>query len=62
MDRLKAMAEKDSTLKTVQPYKAILENDMKTFMSFGEEGLLELVLKSHGNISSEEFSREVSHG
>ena len=59
MDRLKAMAKKDSTLKNVQPYKAILENDMKTFMSFGEEGLLELVLKSHGNISSKEFSREV---
>ncbi|BFM10167.1 HAD family hydrolase [Simiduia litorea] len=57
MDRVRALAETSPELKAKwleqQPYKAVLENDMKALAASGEKGLIELVMASHtGNDSA----------
>ena len=59
MDRIKAMAANHPEWKDKQPYKAVLEDDMKTLMSYGEKGLLEIVMATHGGITTDEFEQIV---
>lgn len=59
MDRIKAMAADHPEWKDQQPYKAVLEDDMKTLMSYGEKGLLEIVMATHGGITTDEFEQIV---
>ncbi|MEN2280778.1 HAD family hydrolase [Algoriphagus sp. SE2] len=60
MDRVKALASDHPEWKTTQPFQSVLENDMKTLSSFGEHGLLELVMASHSGMSTEEFEQIVT--
>lgn len=60
MDRVKALASEHPEWKNEQPFKSVLENDMKTLSSFGEHGLLELVMASHAGVSTEEFEQIVT--
>jgi len=60
MDRVKALAPKHPEWKTTQPFKAVLENDMDTLADSGEKGLLELVMATHADNTTEEFSRIVT--
>ncbi len=55
IDRVKMMAADHPEWKEKQPFKSLLENDMKTFMSFGEHGLLEVVMASHAGMTVDEF-------
>jgi phosphoserine phosphatase len=55
IDRVKAMAADHPEWKDQQPYKAILENDMKTFATFGEHGIIEIVMATHGGMTVDEF-------
>jgi hypothetical protein len=59
IDRIKALAPDHPEWKTTQPYQAVLENDMKTLMSFGEHGLLEIVMATHAGITVGEFEQIV---
>lgn len=59
IDRVKALASEHPEWKTTQPYQSVLENDMKTLMTFGEHGLLELVMASHTGITTDEFEEIV---
>lgn len=59
IDRVKALASEHPEWKTEQPFKSVLENDMKTLSTFGEHGLLELVMASHTGMSTEEFEQIV---
>ena len=59
IDRVKAMASEHPEWKDQQPFKAVLENDMQTLMSFGEHGLLEIVMASHAGNSVDEFEQIV---
>ncbi|WP_033956126.1 HAD family hydrolase [Psychroserpens jangbogonensis] len=59
IDRVKALAENNSEWKDKQPFKAVLEDDMKTLMSYGEHGLLEIVMASHAGNTVEEFEQIV---
>lgn len=59
IDRVKLLAEKHPEWKTQQPFKAVLEDDLKTLASFGEHGLIEIVMATHGNITTEEFESVV---
>jgi phosphoserine phosphatase len=54
-DRIKALAPEHSEWKERQPFKAVLDNDMKALAAAGEKGLLELVMVSHAGITAEEF-------
>src|SRR6266567_3886220 len=47
LDRVKAMAPLHPEWKDKQPFKAVLEGDMKTLAESGERGMLELVLATH---------------
>jgi hypothetical protein len=48
IDRVKAMAPRNPHWKRQQPFKAILEGDMKTLAASGERGLLTLVMATQG--------------
>ncbi|MET0066536.1 MAG: haloacid dehalogenase-like hydrolase [Candidatus Thiodiazotropha sp.] len=56
MDRVKAEAPKHPEWKNEQPFKAVLEGDMEALAASGEEGLLKLVMATHGNTTTDEFA------
>ncbi|WP_067151197.1 HAD family hydrolase [Pseudotamlana agarivorans] len=55
MYRIKALAPEHPEWKNKQPFKAVLENDMKALMASGEKGLVELVMTSHSGMTAEAF-------
>ena len=57
--RIAALAPKHSEWKTLQPFRAVLENDEATLRSFGALELLTLVEASHSGMTPEEFQRDV---
>ncbi|MGB5263355.1 MAG: HAD family hydrolase [Lutimonas sp.] len=59
LDRIKAMAGDHPEWKNKQPYKAVLEDDMKTIMAAGHKGLAELLMASHAGGTTEEFEKAV---
>ena len=59
IDRVKLLADQHPEWKTQQPFKAVLEDDLKTLASFGVQGIIELVMATHANISTEEFESVV---
>jgi len=60
LDRVKAMAPLHPEWKDKQPFKAVLEGDMKTLAESGERGMLELVLATHSGMTTDEFEKIVS--
>jgi hypothetical protein len=59
MDRVKDLAPEHPEWKTQQPFKAVLENDMKALVASGEKGLLELVMATHAGMTTTEFEQTV---
>lgn len=59
IDRIKTMAPDNPEWKDKQPYKAVLENDMSALMSYGEHGLIEIVMATHAGMTTEEFEQIV---
>ena len=59
LDRVKALAALHPEWKDTQPFKAVLEGDMKTLAASGEHGMAELVMATHAGMTSEEFQRIV---
>jgi 2'-5' RNA ligase len=55
LDRVKALAPKHPEWKEKQPFKAVLEDDMKSVLASGERGLLELMMVSHAGTTTDEF-------
>ena len=60
LDRVKALAPNHPEWKTTQPFKAVLDGDMKALMASGEKGLGELILSTNTGMTTEEFTRTVS--
>jgi phosphoserine phosphatase len=60
LDRVKAMAPDHPEWKTTQPFKAVLENDLKTVLESGMKGLMEIVMTTHAGMSTTEFESIVS--
>ena len=58
-DRVKALASKHPEWKTKQPFKGILENDMKEVAAAGEKGLLEVIAATHTGMTTDEFAATV---
>jgi phosphoserine phosphatase len=58
-DRVKALAPKHPEWKTQQPFKGILEHDMKAVAAAGEKGLLEVVAATHSGMTTDEFAQTV---
>jgi phosphoglycolate phosphatase-like HAD superfamily hydrolase len=60
LDRVKAMSVDHPEWVNNPLFKAVLDNDIKKVLSFGEHGLLELVMATHAGMTTEEFSRIVT--
>ena len=60
IDRIKALAPQHPEWKTQQPFKAVLENDIKALAASGEKGLIELVMASHAGITTDAFEQIVA--
>jgi hypothetical protein len=58
-DRVKAIAPQNPAWKTQQPFKAVLENDMKTVSASGEKGLASIAVATHAGMPVEEFTKTV---
>ncbi|MBR1231214.1 HAD family phosphatase [Bradyrhizobium sp. AUGA SZCCT0182] len=58
-DRIKAMASQHPEWKTTQPFKALLDNDMKAFAATGEKGLLQIMTATHSGMTIDEFRKVV---
>jgi phosphoglycolate phosphatase-like HAD superfamily hydrolase len=59
IDRIKAMAPDHPEWKDEQPYKAVLEGDMKTLAEQGEHGIVQLVMATHAGMTTEQFESDV---
>jgi phosphoserine phosphatase len=55
LDRVKSLAPKHPEWKEKQPFKAVIEDDMKSVLASGEHGLLELMMVSHAGMTTEKF-------
>jgi phosphoserine phosphatase len=60
LDRVKAMAPDHPEWKDKQPFKAVLENDLKTVMESGMKGLMEIVMTTHAGMTTLEFEQIVT--
>ncbi len=60
LDRVKALAPQHPEWKTTQPFKAVLENDMKTLMASGEKDLFKIIMTTHTGMSDEAFDAIVT--
>jgi phosphoserine phosphatase len=60
LDRIKALAPRHPEWKTTQPFKAVLDHDLKALAAAGEKGLVELIMASHAGMTTAEFEEIVS--
>ena len=60
LDRVKAEAANHPEWKETQPFKAVLEGDMKALAEAGEKGLVELIMATHAGMTAAEFQKNVS--
>jgi len=60
LDRIKALAPDHPEWAEKQPYKAVLDNDMKALAAAGEHGVAELLMASHAGMSTDEFEKIVA--
>jgi len=60
LDRVKVMAPLHPEWNRTQPFKAVLEGDMKTLVEAGEKGLIELGMATHAGMTTEEFQKIVT--
>lgn len=55
-DRVRALASDHPEWKDTQPFKAVLEGDLDTALSGGDQALLEIILATHAGMTTAEFS------
>ncbi|WP_409999644.1 HAD family hydrolase [Rhizobium leguminosarum] len=60
LDRVKALAPQHPEWKETQPFKAVLEGDMKALAASGEKGLVELIMTTHAGMTSSDFQKIVT--
>jgi phosphoglycolate phosphatase-like HAD superfamily hydrolase len=60
LDRVKELAPQHPEWKSKQPFKGVLEDDMKAVMATGEKGLLQIVMATSTGMSSADYDKLVS--
>jgi len=60
-ERVKELAPQHPEWKTKQPFKALLEGDMKTVGASGAKGVMEILMATHSGMTAEEFEKEASN-
>jgi phosphoglycolate phosphatase-like HAD superfamily hydrolase len=59
LDRVRALAAQHPEWASEQPFRALLEKDMKAFAATGENGLLQIMAVTHAGMTTDEFARIV---
>lgn len=59
LDRVKATANQHPEWIDQEPFKSVLAGDLKAVMAGGEHALLELIMATHADMTTEEFARIV---
>jgi hypothetical protein len=59
LDRVRTLAPEHPEWKDQQPFKAVLEGDMKAVVASGEKGVAKLVAATHAGMSPEKFQNIV---
>jgi haloacid dehalogenase-like hydrolase len=60
LDRVKTLTPQHPEWRDKQPYKAVLDHDVKALAAQGEKGVVELMAATHTGMSSDEFNRIAS--
>ncbi|WP_245512331.1 HAD family hydrolase [Rhizobium leguminosarum] len=60
LDRVKTLAPQHPEWKETQPFKAVLDGDMKSLAASGEKGLVELIMTTHAGMTSSDFQKIVT--
>ena len=58
-DRVRTLAPQHPEWKSEQPFKAVLDNDMKTLAALGEKGILAIIMATHAGMTTDEFRKTV---
>ena len=56
LDRVKAQAPQHPEWKENEPFKSVLAGDLKGVAATGEKGLMDLLMETHANVSTDEFN------
>jgi hypothetical protein len=59
LDRVKVLAPQHPEWQAQQPFKAVLEGDLKALAASGEKGLIELIMATHAGMATQEFEHIV---
>jgi hypothetical protein len=59
IDRVKTLAPEHTEWKENKLIQAVLADDINTILSFGEKGLMELIMTTHAGMNTDEFSQIV---
>ncbi len=60
LDQVKERAREHPEWKKKQPFKAVLDGDMKALAATGERGLVEIIMATHADMSTDTFERVVT--
>lgn len=59
-DRIKALAPKRPEWSDRQPFKGLIEGDLKSALATGQKGVLDVVAVTHAGMTTDDFSRLVT--
>jgi phosphoglycolate phosphatase-like HAD superfamily hydrolase len=59
LDRVKVLAPKHPEWKDKEPFASLLKGDLKSALAGGEKAILEIVMATHANVTTEEFEKIV---
>jgi phosphoglycolate phosphatase-like HAD superfamily hydrolase len=59
LDRVKALAPQHPEWKNKEPFASLLKGDLKTALAGGEHAILEIVMATHADLTTDEFNAEV---
>ena len=61
IDRVKQLTPEHPEWKTQEPFKWLLEDNLVEFLKSGEHGLLEVIMTTHANLTTDEFETIVKN-
>ena len=59
LDRVRAMAPQNPEWQTTEPFKAVIDNDMRELAASGTKGLFEIIAASQAGLTPDEFAERV---
>jgi hypothetical protein len=60
LDRVRVLAPQNPGWKNKQPFKAVLDGDMRALAAAGEKGLVQILATTHAGMTTDEFAKIVT--